>query len=103
MGKRGALIMAFNTYVISIILISLFFTFLLMYPRITKKERNPNAILAMISMVSWFVSAISTLHYDVEAWPQALLYGGIALVCFFDLIQGIFFMDEEIDDWDLRR
>ena len=95
--------MAFNTYLISIILVSLFFTLLLMYPRITKKESNPNAILAMISMVSWLVSAISTLHYDVDAWPQALLYGGIALTCFFDLIQGMFFMDEEEDDWDLRR
>ena len=95
--------MAFNTYLISIILVSLFFTFLLMYPRITKTESNPNAILAIISMISWFVSAVSTLHYDVDAWPQALLFGGIALTCFFDLIQGTFFMDEEEDNWDLRK
>ena len=102
-GKIEEGAMVINSLTVPISLTALVFTVLLYYPRITKKEENPNAQIAMIAMIAWFASVVMTLHENPNTWPIALFYGGLSLACFFDVIQGAFFMDDEEDNWDLRR
>lgn len=106
LAEGNVLFTTINTINLSLLffqLTALVFTVLLLYPRITRKESDPNPILAIIAMIAWFLVAATTLHDNPDTWPQALFYGGLGITCAYDVIQGLIGTIDEEDSWALGR